>query len=67
MGSQVLKDPTYSRAFLNYKSQIPNPKQIPMTKTQNPKPVYDLEKRTFQICRIRMTSILIPTFWSLII
>jgi four helix bundle protein len=28
-----------------------NNKQISMTKTQNPKPVYDLEERTFQFAK----------------
>ena len=30
---------------LNYKEQIPNIKQIPMTEIQNPKPICDLEER----------------------
>jgi hypothetical protein len=32
-----------------HKLQIPNSKQIPMTKIPNSKPVYDLEFRTLKI------------------
>ena len=35
----------------NNKSQITNIKQIPMTKIQNSKPIYDLEERTYQFAK----------------
>ena len=35
----------------NSKIQITNINQITMTKIQNPKPVYDLEERTFQFAK----------------
>ncbi len=38
-----------AQRILNSKNQITNNKQITMTKIRNPKPVYDLEERGFQM------------------